>query len=113
MNKKFLAILVLLSVIPGCWGPRYRCNPCPEPRTTCVEATDCYQEPAQETTCYEEYPAGETECYGSEGAGDNVEYCYEADNYQDAAETDYVSNYTEEAQPDEELDFEEYDEFGE
>jgi len=87
MNKKFLAILVLLSAIPGCvWGPRYQCNaPCNQSRTTCYEAPaqDCYQETTPATTCYEDTMEQGTTCYEATGteANPNVEYCYEATDY--------------------------------
>jgi len=126
MNKKFLALLVLLSVIPGCgWGPRYQCNqPCGQPRTTCVEATDsCYQE-AQGTTCYEDNSGtsavGEEICYEATGseANDNVEYCYEATDYTDAPVAQYPTesysyeNASEETNQDfEEFDFDEFDDY--
>jgi len=112
MNKKFLAIFVLLSVMPGCWwGSRYRCNPC-GPRTTCVEVppqqtTTCYEVPAQqEETCYEDYSsmgsAGEEYCYEdsnptANSMSEGVEYCYEAGDYQNDGqycETDYESGNT-------------------
>lgn len=127
MNKKFLAILALLSFIPGCiWGPRYQCNPpCGQQMTTCEEATDCYQEeePVGETTCYEEEcsatdEVGEEYCYedtedtrGIECEPSNAEYCYEATDYPEFEE--FPTEETGYGDEVEEFNYDEFDEFDE
>ncbi len=69
MNKKLLALVLLLASMPGCWfwGPRYKCErPC-EP--TCYEEqAPCGDVCEEQPTCYEEqaecgYPEYEEESF--------------------------------------------------
>lgn len=125
MNKKFLAILVLLSVIPGClWGPRYNYNSCcNQPRTTCVEApaedcggqystTTCVEAPAE--SCYEDYQgmpsASQEYCYEDSSTSSEypeAEYCYEEDY--NAQEQYRANDYGEGMTEADEFDYDEFD----
>lgn len=113
MNKKFLAIIILFSALPGCL-PRYQCLAPVE--KTCVVETKVCQDAQGNTTCYEEYPATEGEvCYEAQdnGAG-RVDHNYNVQEFADFDETQESledMNYADDSLIDEEFEEFDYDEF--